>query len=450
MSNPDHLTIQDLNQLLHDRGLCSVEAKLQPPARGFVNPPTYAKTGCPYNLYQRHEEGQDVPCVCLNNVGAEANLMKQALYDAVDEGVIKMPFPRLVYKPGIEGMPELTARDMAHRVFDARFVHSEIGGVPFCESKVGKAIVESERDNMTGFLLWAPLDIPFGGWDSHHHFTEALKRQRRIKPDYREGRVVTAEIHGIGILVRDRAVQLQNTANFPKDFPLKGYDDGYFDELEVRQGKEPAAVAGLTQAPAVDAQKGGVHMKYALYSAWHSGGLLRRMKFPRDDGKRLPEREHAARLLLLTLGLLAQTLRFDEGFYLRSGCDLILEEEPVFTLYGTSMKSAQRKVVSTPIVLPLFEEALAHAKNQGFEWEDRVIEAVPKKGMRKRLEDMLTGCNPAKKPDAEEPSEGISSGASSPDAAAATKKSPDAAATKKKKANGKRNGGRKERSERKE
>jgi len=219
-------------------------------------------------------------------------------------------------------------------------------------------------------------------WDSHDPTIS-----RKVRPALKIARLITAEIHGIGISIRDRGAQLSDVADFASDLPLtKGYGDDLFAELDVKEGKQAAATAGFAQTPAYKEHQGGVSMKHGLYESNFSAGLLRGYKFPTEDGQRVPERDHAARVLLLSLGLLVQTTRLERGFYLRSGCDLVAEDDPKFVFYGRSMKSVLFEgSVSASSALALFEQALEKAKEQGFEWGGETISALASENFQKRL-----------------------------------------------------------------
>ena len=384
-SNSSPLTLSFFDDVVRSGAGYAVTCRLQPNGEepgGFVSPPTYAKSGIPYNQYQRQEGAETVLCVCLNSIGAEANAMEHALQEAREAGDVALPLPQIVFDPGVEKLEKLTTSQMGHRSCDARLLYSEIDGVPYRESEVGTAILESSHSNMTGVSRYAPLDVLFGMWDSHDHTVS-----RRVRPALKLARLITAEIHGIGISIRDSGAQLSDVADFASDLPLiKGYGDDLFAELSVKEGKNEAATAGFAQTPAYEENRGGVSMRHGLYESNFSAGLLRGYKFPTDDGQRVPGRDHAARVLFLSLGLLVQTIRLERGFYLRSGCDLVAEDDPKFIFYGRSMKSVLFEgPVSASSALALFEQALQKAKEQGFEWGGETISVLASKNFQKRL-----------------------------------------------------------------
>ena len=218
------LTLDILNEAVRAGAGYAVSCRLQANAvtpGGFVKPPTYAKEKSdkvPYNLYERREDGSTVPCVSLNSIGAEANCMEEAFQEARESGALTVPLPVLVFDPVVEGLEKKTTSEMGHRSCDARLLFSEIDGVDYRESEVGSAILNSSRDNMTGAFRWAPLDLVLGEWDSHDH-TVAAKQRAKVRAPLKIARLITAEVHGIDITIRDSGAQLSDVADFSDDFP---------------------------------------------------------------------------------------------------------------------------------------------------------------------------------------------------------------------------------------
>ena len=61
---------------------------------------------------------------------------------------------------------------------------------------------------------------------------------------------------------------------------------------------------------------------------------LRKLRFPDASGASAPERDAAGRAVVAALGLYAVALQWDEGYQLRSRCQLVPPKEPRFEVIG--------------------------------------------------------------------------------------------------------------------
>ena len=159
--------------------------KLQPAGGegSKVFPPTYA--GAVYATEKRRLPGHDkaVECVLLDSVQSQANRMEEALQQALDAGIIKIPVVEVDFSPYFPG--ESQADDMRlvdpvgkvstlqapHRIADAILRDSLHNGEAFRKSEIGRRIsMVSARDATALRILphrpcaWnVGLDWPEGG-----------------------------------------------------------------------------------------------------------------------------------------------------------------------------------------------------------------------------------------------------------------------------------------------
>lgn len=356
----------------------------------FVQPSTHSsKDGkgkqqfqSPYLLMQRRMENQDVACVTLNTVQAEANVNEEVLERKIREEAFNLFFPQIRLDIPQLGL-NLSTAELPHRCVAAQLRDAEIDGVGYRESDIGTAILNSCSHDMTGIYRYDPRSILHGVWDSHAFVPEKTQRQK-TNQTLRLQRFLNSEITGVGVRVRDRRAQLNDPLHFSADLPLKDADL-YKDEYYRHVKEDKPSSAGLSSVPAGTPGQGGVSMDYAIFENNAAMGVLRGYRFP-ISGEHDKERDHAARVVIASLGLLALSLRVEAGFALRSGCDLLWDELPEFKFYGRCRKEVIfQGEVSPAEAYAVYEKAYAKAKDMGLGWEDRVYTLTPCEAFQKRI-----------------------------------------------------------------
>lgn len=388
------LSEEILRRVVNSGSGVGVSFKAQPQAGegAFVQPPTFAeKTDLPYLRYERMVGGKEEDCVCLNTIQAEANCMEAGFLQARRSGALSVPVPEIVLDTGIEGMVPKNTQELGHRTADALLGCSDVDGVRFTESEIGRAILGSSPENLVGIYKHDPISVILGVWDSHDKST-AAKQRAKVKPPLRLQRAVSGEIHGVGVKYRDRGGQFRDVIGMAADFSLKGHGTKMFDHVKPEKNKKgkdkgEAATAGFAQVPHYQKGQGGVSMKYALYEGHISAPCLRTYRFPTEDGTYSKERDEAAREVLFALALLLQTLRFDAQFDLRSQCHLVPEDAPQFVFRGATLKDVWFSgPVSSAQAVAFFEKAHARAAEHGLGWDGSTVTVVPGADLRKVLD----------------------------------------------------------------
>jgi len=144
-----------------------------------VFPPTYSEAT--YAKEKRRVPGHADPveCVLLDSVQSQANRIEEALQDAVDEGRIQIPVVEVdfsdvpVVDPGAEaeGLYEpigrVTSLEAPHRVADAILRDSELDGVPFRNTPLGKKNWNGESSKRDSTVRNLPNSVASGHLGFH-------------------------------------------------------------------------------------------------------------------------------------------------------------------------------------------------------------------------------------------------------------------------------------------
>ncbi len=143
---------------------------------------------------------------------------------------------------------------------------------------------------------------------------------------------------------------------------------------------KPSAVNHSNVTPSVSAEDepGGVTISEALQTTVLSLPQLRRLRFPDPEtGKLSTERDDAGRTALAALALYAVALQREDGYFLRSRCQLVPLEPPRCELVGATAQEVEPFALSTAGARAAFEEACKRAKKLGLSWKPGLIELKP-------------------------------------------------------------------------
>jgi CRISPR-associated protein Csb1 len=390
----DSLTYSTLHAAVAGRGAAfRCRTRLQP-AGGpgdKVFPPTYA--GGVYAVEDRRIDGRVVRCVLLDSVQSQANRMEEAFQDAFlpnwrelrtdgDDPQCDLP----VVAVHVENHGWVTSLTAPHRIHDAILRDSNLDGLRFRDSDVGRTLVKARLHNAMAFYRYCPTVLLFGTWDSTAgegldsakvpravvseiigvDITAGVRTGSRIDPlgIARESATIyrRADNQDDWTLDRNEAARdanggpvpfgsgqrrggpaAINHGNIPPDMPRferKDVRDCQLDRLPDVLASNPirlrydlqsgdgrlesrTVLVGQTVRIRDGAVKpGGVTMAYALHTWTLSLTQLRRLQFP-VDGKHDEERNKAARTVLTALALYAFALQQERGYWLRSRCELI-------------------------------------------------------------------------------------------------------------------------------
>jgi CRISPR-associated protein Csb1 len=144
---------------------------------------------------------------------------------------------------------------------------------------------------------------------------------------------------------------------------------------KAKDGVSPSEVNHGNIPPDINTV-GGVTLDYAEQTIVLSLAALRKLRFP-VGGKTTPERDAAARTVLVALALTAATLAAESGFDLRSRCLLWPIELMKWELLETPGKPPTEFIITAKEAMKLLEEAVAAAEKLGLVWQKEPMKLTP-------------------------------------------------------------------------
>lgn len=348
-----------------------------------VFPPTYE--GGQYAKEKRRIDGQgDVETVLLDSVQSQANRMEAALLEAFRNGQCELPLLQ-VKIPRLNGETVVSALDAPHRVYDAIFRDSLLGGKKFRESELGKRLVSARTDNATALFEACPTALLLGMWDSTsgEGATNAAKFPRAVTSEIVGlnavyGHKTSSRIDPLGITA-DAAIIFRS----PSDMWTLKEDEAVKEKKSAaKYGKsgKPSEInhGNVTPTISEDGVSGGVTIAEAVQTTVLSLPQVRRFHFPdAATGLSSPERDVAGRTVLVALALYAIALLRDEGYFLRSRCQLVPAEESKYEFLGITAKEIESVTLTTDAIHDAYHLAIKRAKEAGLAWKSGVIEMKP-------------------------------------------------------------------------
>lgn len=354
--------------------LVRIAASYQPGAGvgSRVFPPTFPVIGneSPYLIEARVRSGEKVEAAVLDQVPSQANRAEEAIKSAQQNMGVKVPLLRLTHDGATSVV--ITGFDAPHRIFDAYWRDSLLDGVKFDKTELGKSLQAASLDDARPLLLHDPGSISYGSWNSH-------RKGRQAKFP----RLYASEIVGWNPVEGKRKAGRMDPLN------LVGTRDGDGDEWNYSATGAKSKNGKLSEIGhgnvAPNSAHGGVTITEATRFATVSLTALSRVRF----GSWNAEQQHAARVLLAAFALLGDRLAFGgAGLWLRSGCDLVVEEE--------TMEWIGRGGVVEPLSLTvdgavqLYEAARVAAQDVGVELALEPVELTPSPSLAKAIDYSLT------------------------------------------------------------
>ena len=372
-------------------------------------PPTYA--GAVYAQETRRVKQPDgsiktIPCVLIDSVQSQANRHEEALQNAIDAGRISLPLVKVDFSGEqlLDAVGAVTSLTAPHRVADAILRDSEVDGVRFRQTAVGKSLDNASLQNATPLYELCPTALIFGMWDS-------TGPKGGLGAKFQ--RAYVSEIVGVNAIVGRKTSSRIDPLQIRKEAgPVFRKSDGTMttDAHEAvkdsngkcllygkSKGKDVYVSADATDFP--DAGKpstanhgnvtpdfdrddnkkekpGGVTLDYAEQTAVLSLAALRRLHFP-VNGERSKERDIAGQTVLAAVALTAAALAYETGFDLRSRCLLWPENTSEWELLAKPGEEPQRVALSADDAIKAFKEAVASAEALGLKWRSEPLMLKP-------------------------------------------------------------------------
>jgi|SRR5581483_463109 len=351
-----------------------------------IFPPTYPGEGSrnppPRHVFERRRiDGHEIWCVLVDSVQSQANRLEESLLGAIRDG-IQIPHVVVDFNgKELEGVSKITSLDAPHRVYDAILRDSLLNSQPFMKSATGKRITKASNHDASALLEISPTALLFGSWHSTGEgggigakFARCLVSEivaidapveELIVIDQRNGKV---EVRTAG---RRTGSRIDPLGVLRKVEVYKG--ESGWDVTEAGAGKKakkvrPSEINHGNIAPSVQAL--GITCDYLEHMFVLSFAGLRRLGFGS------PEKNTAGRALLAAIGLLAITEQDEQGYALRSRCDLVCEgKAPLEVVHpdGTTENIA----LGVQEARALYAEAFGAAKKAGFEFADGPLRLTP-------------------------------------------------------------------------
>ena len=390
----DNLSIEILRDAIENAAAFRCRRRLQPAGgKGDkVFPPTFA--GAVYAIERRRvpERDEPVTCVLLDSVQSQANRMELALQEAVEANRIRLPLVEVDfsdYGPTgevevdkeagrlIDAVGKITSLQVPHRLADAILRDSELDGVPFRQSDIGKALNTVSLANATPLFELCPTALIFGMWDS-------TGPKGGLGPKFE--RAMVSEIVGIGAEVGDllrgvrrdpleirAAVKVHKDANGSWNV-ADPKAKGTVAPSEVNHSSVPYPKRRDQKTD--DNYYAGTTIEYAEQTTTFSLICLRRLRFP-IEGTSNGEADAAARTVLAALGLCAATLAFESGVGLRSRSLLWPDGPMAWELLEQPGQPPRDFELTAEQAIALLQEAIAAADDSGLTWRSEPVTLKP-------------------------------------------------------------------------
>ena len=356
---------------------------------GKVFPPTYAATAeNKYAVEERQVGDRIVTTVLLDSVASQANRAEFALLEGWEAGELSFPVPYVDFtgELGVEDLGRITVLEAPHRLADAIFRDSLLGGTLFRLSDIGRAITEARPGNATDLFRYAPTALLFGQWDSTgpkgglgSKFQRAYVSEI-VGLDAQIGRKVGSRIDPLQIEKASASVYEHadpdevwtlDEAEAAKD--AKGKAKLVASKDGAKESGRPSQINHGNVTPSIDSQAGGVTISEARQTAVLSLAALRRLRFVGESR----DAEVAARTAVAALGVAAIAYGYEADHDLRSRCLLIPQHPPVIEVVGRDGGSPETVSVDRESAAQLVSQASARAARSGIAWEEDEIVLRP-------------------------------------------------------------------------
>lgn len=302
-----------------------------------VMPPTHE--GGQYAFERRRVGGDERQAVLLDSVQSQANRFEECLLQDFRSGQLSIPVLEVVI-PNYEPVTSLTA---PHRIHDAIFRDSLYQGKRFRESEIGLAVAKARPWNATALYRYCPTALIFGTWDSQSgagaggaKFARALVSEI-VALDAVRGVKSSSRIDPLGIRAMAGTVLKSKD---PAEYWVLA--DGKRKEKVFGKKGTPSDINHGNILPTLTSETdgaGGVTFREAQQTTVLSFAQLRRLSFPDESGASSEARNIAGRAVLAALALHAVCLQWEEGYQLRSRCQLVTSESGAFEWIGTILAS---------------------------------------------------------------------------------------------------------------
>lgn len=342
-----------------------------------VYPPTYPtdQGKSPYVMEARTVDGAQRPSVLLDGVPSQANRAEEALLKGLRAGRFEVPLLEISHEGAAS--VTLTSLELPHRYADAYLRDSEIDGVKFDKTDLGKAFQAASSEDVTALFQHDPGSLVFGAWNSH-------RKGRQAKFP----RIYASEILGWDPTEGARKAGRMDPLNLTGHAKPNGDGWDFVAAGEKVKGERLSEIGHGNIAP--NSAHGGVTISSAERFATVSFAALDRLGF----GTASHEVAVAARTVLAAYALLADRLAFSAAsVWLRSGCELVtIDDRLEWVNRGGAGDSFS---LTTTEAIALYDRAVQAVAELGLPLTLETVRLQPGKSLASAIDFALTKADTA-------------------------------------------------------
>lgn len=362
-----------------DRALVRIRTTYQPAAGdgARIYPPTYPtdRGESPYVMETRVVDGTQRHDVLLDGVPSQANRAELALLKGVRGGRFQIPLLEISHKGAASVV--LSSLELPHRFADAYLRDSEIEGVKFDRTDLGKAFQAASADDVTALFQHDPGSLVFGAWNSH-------RKGRQAKFP----RIYSSEIIGWDPQEGGRKAGRMDPLNLTGNAKPDGDTWTFVAVGEKVKGEKLSEIGHGNIAP--NAAHGGVTITSAQRFATVSFAALNRLSF----GSASHEASVAARVALAAYALLADRLAFSApSLWLRSGCELVTVDDTLEWVNRGG--TADPFTLDTDDAIALYTRASQVVEDLGLPFSQATVQLTPSRNLAAAIDFALTKADSA-------------------------------------------------------
>ena len=360
-----------------------------------VFPPSYSVDGNASHKYTVEErrigDGEEPSItVLLDSVASQANRAELSLLEGWEAGELQFPVPYVDFGEdnGVTDYEKLTVLEAPHRLADAIFRDSLLGGTLFRLTDIGRAITDATPRNATDMFRYSPTSLLFGQWDS---------TGPRGGLGSKFQRAYISEIVGFDAAVGKKVgsridpLMIEKVATDDRVFNSADPSEVWTTEEDMaekdRRGRpvfasrgsasgeagQPSKINHGNIVPSIDGEAGGVTISKARQTTVISFAALRKLRF-KGFGR---EAETAARAAVAALGIAAIAYQYENDFDLRSRCLLLPTHAPKLEILGRDGSAGEVVEVDRDTSVEILSSAVLHAESEGIGWETGEIRLTP-------------------------------------------------------------------------
>ncbi len=304
------------------------------------------------------EDGPQGRRVLIDSCASQANRQEAALLAARERGELELADIVVDLTGTAAHRDRISTLEMPHRIADAILRDSELDGVPFAQSEIGRAILGATYRDLSPILATSPASLVFGTWFSQHGLgTFGLKIERASAGEIwghgaQLGKAIGSRIDPLGLV--DLPIYRAQDGGWTAD-PAEAVNDKNKPAAWV---KKKTSELNHSNIPPTIFERGVICERYELRWSLNTAAIRR-------QGFGGAKRSEAAHRYLTALGLAARVLAHEEGYALRSRCCLLAKGPLTIELIGRDGDIVEHRF-DGDAVLKLLREAQAGLAAAGF------------------------------------------------------------------------------------